>query len=391
MLGRALGYDTLFYSASFLRPDELHELPDQRLNNAAAELVDLRRPNWASKPNSETSNAWAHAGVSARATAWVEDARRRGTLSLRDPLAPASRPSQPCRFNLAHQLACDGHVSWTFRDITPAHLGCRIPGPEPALPSPPSSPQSPSSPSALPPFASPPLPLEPPRSSASPSPTAPLGPLSSACQSPISHLPAPMQPVVSVLPSAPPLIRPELSVLPTYASLGILTSSLCVCCFWILWLCHGRRSHGAEFQRVQALPEAAEDIAASTPLPEQLLPGRKCAPAQKARRSERKNAKKSSARRCQATVNPQEQGHVHVAQPNATLKPVSQPLALPVGTGTDSPERELHVAKRNAPKSRIEKLNTSARGTSCVYLNVQARPETPVCSQASALGLLELD
>ena len=139
-LGRALGYDTLFFSASFLRPDQLYDDPKVLLDGTAAEMVDLRRPAWASQPNKDTSEAWADASEEERAEAWVVDARERGILSLRSPLDPAQSASRPCDFDLTHQLACRGHVSWSFRDITPAHLHCQVPGPPPLMPPAPSSP-----------------------------------------------------------------------------------------------------------------------------------------------------------------------------------------------------------------------------------------------------------
>lgn len=126
-MGRALGFDTLFFSASFLRPDiQRGSQPRMNATFAGAEMVDLRRPSWAQKPNSETADAWASASASQRADSWAEDMRRRGTLSLRDPLAPA-RPGMPCDFALTHQLACKGHPSWALRDQTPAHVLCGTP------------------------------------------------------------------------------------------------------------------------------------------------------------------------------------------------------------------------------------------------------------------------
>ena len=133
-LGRSLGYDTLFYSASFLRPDILRaESATQTARFAGAEIVDLRRPAWASRTSgaqdaSDTSDAWIVASPQSRANAWAEDVRARGTLSLRDPLDPGrAATTRPCDFAIHHQLACRGHVSWEFRGTHPGLLQCSVP------------------------------------------------------------------------------------------------------------------------------------------------------------------------------------------------------------------------------------------------------------------------
>ena len=145
-LGRSLGYDTLFYSASYLRPD----LATSIANAGApypmvwdieymfgAEMVDLRRPAQAAGASSaaDTSEEWARQG-NERPEEWVHDVRERNTLSLRDPLDPARGPSLPCEFGLTHQLACRNHTSWAFADSYPALLSCDVPvyPPPPPLP-----------------------------------------------------------------------------------------------------------------------------------------------------------------------------------------------------------------------------------------------------------------
>lgn len=122
MLGRALGYSTLIFSASFLRPDiaDAHvEPPLYRLARPSlAELVDLRLPAWArSKAEPDGTAAWLRLSRKERSRAWVADVRKRGVLSLRDPLAP-SRPGLPCRFHIAPMLACEEHVSWPLRNAS---------------------------------------------------------------------------------------------------------------------------------------------------------------------------------------------------------------------------------------------------------------------------------
>ena len=132
-MGRALGYDTLMYYATEPKPDQRNDLPHELLDGSSAEMVDLRRPAWASWPNSDTSDDWRWASEQDRAQAWVQDMRTRGSLSLRSPLDPAHGPSRPCDFGMTHHLACRGHVSWTFHDATPELRKCAVPGP----PSPP--------------------------------------------------------------------------------------------------------------------------------------------------------------------------------------------------------------------------------------------------------------
>lgn len=128
-LGRALGYETLLFSASFLRPDLLQGKPAALWSelSAGAEMVDLRRPAWASRvDNNDTSAAWAATDAPTRADAWAADVRRRGTISLRDPLDPEHGPALPCELSMSHHLACKGHVSWDFRESYPALLQCPI-------------------------------------------------------------------------------------------------------------------------------------------------------------------------------------------------------------------------------------------------------------------------
>ena len=133
MLGRALGYSTLIFTASYLRPDIADvrvEQPVYRLARPSlAELVDLRLPAWArSTTEPDGTAAWLRLSRKERSRAWVADVRKRGTLSLRDPLAP-SRPGMPCKFHIATMLACEKHVSWPLRNasLQQALLQCQVP------------------------------------------------------------------------------------------------------------------------------------------------------------------------------------------------------------------------------------------------------------------------
>ena len=107
-LGVALGYETLFYTASTW--GSAQAIP-------RGELVDLRTLG-ARKEAREVLE-----GVSAR-------------LSLRDPTDPADERRQaPCAFlshsfsahsgRLGLRLGCPGHVSWTVRDVPWAERNCR--------------------------------------------------------------------------------------------------------------------------------------------------------------------------------------------------------------------------------------------------------------------------
>ena len=116
-LGRALRYDSLFFSASFARPQ-----PNRFTHVAAGELVDLRLA--APRPPFRST-------IVERANAEVAEAQRLGRFSLRDPLAPgdASRV-RPCNFSSAKtvRLACLGHASWTLRSRIPEdRWDCQIP------------------------------------------------------------------------------------------------------------------------------------------------------------------------------------------------------------------------------------------------------------------------
>ena len=138
MLGRALGYSTLIFTASYLRPDIADagvEPPLYRLARPSlAELVDLRLPAWArSTAEPDGTAAWLRLSRKERSRVWVADVRRRGVLSLRDPLSP-SRPGLPCRFHIAPMLACEEHVSWSLRNASLQQIigngQCLVPAPD---------------------------------------------------------------------------------------------------------------------------------------------------------------------------------------------------------------------------------------------------------------------
>ena len=116
-LGRALHYDSLFFSASFVRPQL-----DHKNYGAAGEIVDLRLA--APGPTFQSS-------VAGRAAVEVAEAQRLGRFSLRDPLHPgdASR-ALPCNFSSSRtvRLACLGHASWAVRARVPEdRWDCQIP------------------------------------------------------------------------------------------------------------------------------------------------------------------------------------------------------------------------------------------------------------------------
>ena len=123
-LGRALGLDSLFYTASFLRP-----LPNYVAAAAEGEIVDLRQPEAALRDPA----AWAALSPEAKAKASLAEAQARGAISLRDPFrsgGPEGAPL-PCNFSVepTNRLSCKGHVSWDVRDrIFEDRFGeCEIP------------------------------------------------------------------------------------------------------------------------------------------------------------------------------------------------------------------------------------------------------------------------
>ena len=103
-LGRALGYDTLFMTASLRGPAVAPATgrPAPAEEWALPELVDLR--------------VSLHVATPADALAGV--LRRAGTLSLRNPLAPGQE-GRPCVFSDGGaptlRLGCQGHASWALR------------------------------------------------------------------------------------------------------------------------------------------------------------------------------------------------------------------------------------------------------------------------------------
>ena len=128
-MARALSYDTLLFTASFLRAD----LPpgastgsQKQLRSAGAELVDVRLPQ------SDHKRRWATLNRNQQAEAWVSEWQASERLTLRDPLNPAGSGSRPCAFNATptRLLACDGHISWSQRNTVPASwVECACPKP----------------------------------------------------------------------------------------------------------------------------------------------------------------------------------------------------------------------------------------------------------------------
>lgn len=127
-LGRALGLDSLFYTASFLRP-----LPNYVVDAAEGEIVDLRQPEAALRDPA----AWAALSPEAKAAASLAEAQARGAISLRDPFRSGGTggAALPCNFSVepTNRLSCKGHVSWDVRDrIFEDRFGqCEIPMDEP--------------------------------------------------------------------------------------------------------------------------------------------------------------------------------------------------------------------------------------------------------------------
>jgi len=93
-IGRALGYDTLCFTASLLI--------------GGSELVDLR-----------------FYGGQSDATAMVEAFNRLGRVSLRNPLDLSK--GRPCNFTQhgpTFRMACPGHVSWELRNTSVYQKQC---------------------------------------------------------------------------------------------------------------------------------------------------------------------------------------------------------------------------------------------------------------------------
>ena len=99
-LARALGYDTLLFTASFFSPE----------SGATAELVDLRN-----RPTQSPDDV-------------IDALVKHSPLSLRDPLdVQNTAAATPCRFSdegPSLRLACKGHVSWALRDEPKLQKAC---------------------------------------------------------------------------------------------------------------------------------------------------------------------------------------------------------------------------------------------------------------------------
>ena len=153
LLGRALGYDSLYLSALMwgraigslpellaiaqgrppwnrLPPQPSIELPPTYNAELTSEWVDLRMPPapWnASLVTPELSGAAREALAHSWAHALLHSSPLR--LSLRDPLHPADATRAiPCAFNASGQptmrVACHGHPSWGVRHETQHQLTC---------------------------------------------------------------------------------------------------------------------------------------------------------------------------------------------------------------------------------------------------------------------------
>ena len=148
-MGRALGYDSLLFTSSFLHPDRPDRDREEIKTFSYGEVVDLRLPD------SFGSAAWRRKGREAQARAVLQDMEERRAFSLRDPLDVGNNSRVvPCRFQHARptaMLTCKGHISESVTH--PAHpkqmcmLNADPPPPPPAAPpSPPSPPPPPAPP-----------------------------------------------------------------------------------------------------------------------------------------------------------------------------------------------------------------------------------------------------
>ena len=215
-LGRALGYDTLFFTSSFLRPDL------QNRNEKAGvaygshgEVVDLRRPpDWGSA-------AWKRQSKEAQALGFLRAMEKTHRFTLRDPLDLANgAKAKECKFlgqRPTSILSCTGHISQLIARLDshgvnscglstdcesgscyhdPLSVGGHVilsrrsPIDEPSAPPPPlPSPLPPPSPPPSPPLPPPKWPPQHPPPKWSPQPHPPKSP---SPQPPFSPLPPPL-------------------------------------------------------------------------------------------------------------------------------------------------------------------------------------------------------
>lgn len=137
-LARALGYDTLFITATLLCNQPIvisgsainTSSPARGFAMAYPELVDVRpfdaatvddqarghHSYLATTHSSEVGDAYDQLRARRKrpelADAWIRKMRDAGLLSLRDPFDPAASPAQPCHFSVQRwTLQCAGHIS----------------------------------------------------------------------------------------------------------------------------------------------------------------------------------------------------------------------------------------------------------------------------------------
>ena len=124
--GRALGYDTLFFSATLLPSTMTPSADAIDFVSAYAEIVDLRvpDPDWVRLQSqgehpflegepSSTAPLHARRKTARAAERWLRMVRDTGVLSLRDPLRAADPVrAKPCNFSLGPTsvLRCSGHA-----------------------------------------------------------------------------------------------------------------------------------------------------------------------------------------------------------------------------------------------------------------------------------------
>ncbi|KAL1530715.1 hypothetical protein AB1Y20_001614 [Prymnesium parvum] len=112
-LARALGYDTLFFTASICCSSFAERIC------GISELVDLRVPDAVGENQSRLHDALAKVNALGGqyktewlAGKWVDEIQRRGLLALRDPFdLDGDARSKPCIFQPNYWLGCQGHPS----------------------------------------------------------------------------------------------------------------------------------------------------------------------------------------------------------------------------------------------------------------------------------------
>ena len=141
--GRALGYDTLLFSATLL-PSSVSETDAITFVSAYPEIVDLRVPDpewtmmqplgahpYLEDDPTEQIPLHARRKTPAAASRWMRAIRDEGLLSLRDPLDPLnSGRARPCNFSLGPTavLRCAGHspTRWKALPVMGAWDTCSV-------------------------------------------------------------------------------------------------------------------------------------------------------------------------------------------------------------------------------------------------------------------------